>query len=557
MTNKITISLISFLFAFLSINNASANLSIEEYIKSFDSSIVINGNGTIDVYEKIAYDFGPNERHGIERIIPIIKTNQEGKKFKLDFIDIRVKDQKFTKTFKQGKLYIKIGDPNKTIQGRQEYEISYRVLGALTYFSDHDELYWNITGTDWEVPIEHAAGEVNILGNSEVDNIQLACYSGQLDSRDQGCTIQTTAANKVEFSTTKALGINEGLSVTTGFPKGIVAILEPKPYYGDILTKVFYIVLAVLSYMFIFWVLYRWYKEWSNTRNKQKIVAAWYEPPELADGKKLSPAETAALVTKNVSHKSLTATLIHLAQRGFLKIDATNPKNVTLIKKMNWDETSVNNFEKTVLDALFNSGAKDSVSFGELKKSYTLASKLQGIYNTMLDNLYVHKFVEQKPSTYKMVVGSLLFVALILSMPLFGFPFAIIALLLKNASIGKTDVGIEKYSEAKSLLNFLKSQEEQLDFQADKQMFFEKLLPYATAFGVEKIWAKRFSDLQFHKSEWYEGSGTSSLNFVSSLNNMSRSFNSITSTTSSSGFGSGLSGGSSGRGGGGGGGRSW
>lgn len=121
----------------------------------------------------------------------------------------------------------------------------------------------------------------------------------------------------------------------------------------------------------------------------------------------------------------------------------------------------------------------------------------------------------------------------------------------------KTLEGVKVKNIAKSLLNFLKSQERQLEFQADKQMLFEKLLPYAIACGVEKIWAKRFSDIELKQPEWYEGT-TSSFNSVSFTDHLHSSFSTLkeATETSSTGFFSGF-GGSSGGGGGGGGGGSW
>jgi hypothetical protein len=59
----------------------------------------------------------------------------------------------------------------------------------------------------------------------------------------------------------------------------------------------------------------------------------------------------------------------------------------------------------------------------------------------------------------------------------------------------KTLFGSEQAAVARSLRNFLTSQDKKLAFQAKNQMMFEKLLPFAVAFGVEGIWAKRFKDL--------------------------------------------------------------
>src|SRR5690606_4162418 len=106
--------------------------------------------------------------------------------------------------------------------------------------------------------------------------------------------------------------------------------------------------------------------------------------------------------------------------------------------------------------------------------------------------------------------------------------------------------------------NFLKSQERQLEFQAKNQLMFEKLLPYAIAFGVEKVWAERFKDLNLKQPEWYVSSTHTGFNtaaFTSNLNSSLSSFNSAANPpASSSGFSSGSGGGGSSGGGGGGGG---
>jgi len=49
-----------------------------------------------------------------------------------------------------------------TVTGVHSYVISYRVGGALTYFSDHDELYWNVTGNEWDVPINYVNSEITL-----------------------------------------------------------------------------------------------------------------------------------------------------------------------------------------------------------------------------------------------------------------------------------------------------------------------------------------------------------------------------------------------------------
>ena len=79
----------------------------------------------------------------------------------------------------------------------------------------------------------------------------------------------------------------------------------------------------------------------------------------------------------------------------------------------------------------------------------------------------------------------------------------------------KTALGSETAGVARSLRNFLASQERQLEFQAKNQMFFEKLLAYAVVFKVEKIWAERFKDIAMKSPDWYQGYGGARFNSFS------------------------------------------
>jgi hypothetical protein len=88
---------------------------------------------------------------------------------------------------------------------------------------------------------------------------------------------------------------------------------------------------------------------------------------------------------------------------------------------------------------------------------------------------------------------------------------------------------------------------------------FEKLLPYAILFGLEKDWAKQFNDIYVSPPGWYQGDNLNAFNagyLVGAIGN----FNSVAGTTFASpsdSNSSGFSGGGAGGGGGGGGGGGW
>ena len=565
MAKRLKLLLSLLLTGILATLTISFSYAADEQIENFYSEIEINKDGTIEVRETIKYNFQdlPN-KHGIYRYLDYKRENQEGKKYVLSTTVLSVTDEignsyQYDESKKGDYIKLKIGNPDKTITGIYTYIINYDVSGALTYFSDHDEFYWNINGAEWPVPIKKVEGDVTLPGSIPSNKIQVVCYEGSYGSSSKTCSTYI-GDNDARAISSRAFSSGENLSIAVSFPKGYVSELKAKRDTSGFLEIIFMILVVIFG---LFWYIFvplkvfqNWNKDRKNTKQKQRIVAAWFQPPEFAH-KKFTPAETGLVLDKITDHKEVTATLIDLAQRGYLKI-IQEKKNKFKFEKLKEFKTggNIEKYEITLLEGIF--GDNKEADLKKLKNSASFHTKINEFQKQLEEKVMDMKMFEKKPSSIDKN-NILLGVA--------GFfipnPFLIFtAFALGRKSAKRTDTGIEKYSEAKSLLNFLKSQDEQLDFQAKNQMFFEKLLPYATVFGVEDVWAKRFSDLEFKPSDWYEGNLSNAAMYTA----FSRSFGSSvrtatgpTSTTSSSGFSSGFSGGGgfSSGGGGGGGGGSW
>ncbi|VVA44205.1 conserved exported hypothetical protein [Candidatus Roizmanbacteria bacterium] len=545
---------------------AATNNVIGEHIKSFHSKIVINKDGTIDVNENIKYDFSDLSKHGIYREIPFIKTNQDGKKYKLELSNFSVTDKngisyKYVKSLVNEKLIrLKIGDADKLITGIHNYVISYQVSGAVTYFSDHDELYWNVTGNEWEVPIAVLTSEVRIPDGIKNEDIKTACYTGVAGSKESLCKVEQSSGgeSKMIIKNNDVLGNGEGLSIAVSFPKNIVAVLEPKEFvsFWDSFLGKFVMglmgLIGVIWYVFLpFYIIYKWFKTGRDPSTNSREVSAWFDPPKTQDGKRfLTPGEVGTLGDETVDMKDISATIVDLARRGYLIIDERKKGDYYLIKNKIVD-SSLLNYEKSILTKFFKNEKEIRI------KDEELSSEVAQIKNEMYEQVVEDRLFDRNPQTtrtkYYVLAGITLFTS--------NFFLAIVAFLFGRAMPRKTVFGVEAKNVAFSLKNFLTSQKKQLEFQADKQMMFEKLLPYAVAFGVERIWAKRFENLNIIQPNWYRGYNSTNFNsylLVNSLNSSMKSFaTAATPTRSSSGFSSGFSGGFSGGGGGGGGGGSW
>ncbi len=560
-------------YIFLTFLLCSPKVYASEIISDFNSYIGINTNGTVDFEERILYDFGSAQKHGIYRSIPVTKVNQDNKTYKMEFSDITVNADSPTpathkNNFDNNILTIQIGDPNKLVTGQNLYDIRYKVSGAITYFTDHDELYWNITGNQWEVPIQKVESQITVPFQAvNVGDVKAECWTGMSGETRKNCTVNVMS--NIVLTTADPLNPKEGLTVVVSFPKGVVQAVEPiqiKPIDESLIQRmaVFTVSAIVTAGGFLWYVFYpikvflKWLRERKNTKSKERIVAAWFESPETLDKRSLTPAETGCLVDKDVDHKAISATIIDLAQRGFIKIIVNEKKQVSLQKIINYREKKeLVSFEMDLLDGLFSNGALEVRNISDLKTDTSFYGTIESFKAKISRDLVDGGLFKDNP------IGTKLYFSVIgvISLITFNFMMAFISFFMGRKSARRTDLGIEKYSEAVSLKNFLVSQSEQLNFQSQNQMFFEKLLPFATAFGVERIWAKRFEGLELVQPGWYDGdiSNVYAFSVISgSLNSSIRSnISYMSSTRSSSGFSSGFSGGSSGGGGGGGGGGSW
>ena len=164
-----------------------------ELISSFHSNIIISEDATVTITETVLYDFGTERRHGIFRDVPVIYENTEGRKFRVSLSIQSVTDEEGRPYQYEVSSYgndtrIKIGDPDKTVTGEHTYIITYTARGVITYFSDHDELYWNVTGNGWEVPIDRAEATIvfdTSIKERALPEVRVDCFTGAEGSTER------------------------------------------------------------------------------------------------------------------------------------------------------------------------------------------------------------------------------------------------------------------------------------------------------------------------------------------------------------------------------------
>jgi uncharacterized membrane protein len=192
-------------------------------IEKFGSEIVVAANGSIDVTETITVRFIGGPWHGLYRSIPVEYATPQGFNYSL-FLNVKnITDSsgnklKFDTSRERHYRKLKIYVPNAD-NSTQTISIEYTVSDALRFFEDHDELYWNVTGDEWDVPIESAGARIVLPEGTT--NIRANVFTGSYRSAAHNTDVEIVG-NGIEVHSREALRYHEGLTVAVAFDKGFV-----------------------------------------------------------------------------------------------------------------------------------------------------------------------------------------------------------------------------------------------------------------------------------------------------------------------------------------------
>jgi hypothetical protein len=198
-----------------------------EVIRKFESVVRLQKNATLGVTESILMDFGNQNKHGIFRDIPV-EYKRHDKTYTIDLKVLSVTGatgQPLTvKVSRKGyNVDIRIGDANKTVTGKQLYNIHYQVKRAINFFDGKPEVYWNVTGNNWPFPIEKATGKFIPPPGISIDKLRVKAFYGPM-----GATWEATlskAKDSVTFGVPGSASLKKGYGLTfvVQLPKGSVS----------------------------------------------------------------------------------------------------------------------------------------------------------------------------------------------------------------------------------------------------------------------------------------------------------------------------------------------
>lgn len=532
--------------------------------------------GQMLVTETIKLTFS-DQNHGIERAIPV-DYHKQSLKLDIQSVERDGRQEDYSTYDQANNKVLRIGSSDKTVTGEHTYVIQYKMKNIISFLDDYDEWYWDINGDQWRQPFNKVSGEVIMPTGWKTDAIPTAsCYTGELGSTQSVCEITKTPTGYT-FASSTALEPHHTLTIATPFQKGLFIPRDGTDWYRDNLWQFVGVAAgAVLGIV----ALSRWWKWGKDYKGKGLIV------PEYTVPNNLSPAEIGLLNDYKVDGRDLTAALIDLAVRGYIKIHDEQTKTLGIFKNRMFKLELVNDkignlkhHEKSLLRAIFkqivNGTTQDIATVDKLEMSAAVTN----IRSTMKDSLTKeYGLIEESPLRPKVIVWGVVTLSFALFVPVLnmGWGWVVGVILAGVAGLFSTvfmtrrsHAGVDVYEKIKGLKLYMDTAEKDrlaMMQSVDRPYaepsktvdLFEKLLPYAVALGVEKSWARQFESIYRDQPSWYAGnySTFNTVYFASSLaSNMSTFNSSFSASTASSSSGSG-GGGFSGGGGGGGGGGGW
>lgn len=572
-----------------------ADIASTHEIDRLDIQIEVGEDGSLFVTEKYNVNFF-SEQHGFYRVIP---TNYD-----MEWeVDNEIVEQSYYFPVSEidchgttcdvernsSGVSIRLGDPDRYVNGLQNYTITYKVQTKDLAIKNHEDLqmvYWNLVGYE-HAPINKLTYTIHMPKAFDPDGVYTT-------SGHYGNT-RTTLTNEFENTTvygtsTVPLKTGHAATIVINLPSGYFTFPEPADY-GWIIS----IICGVITVLAII-LFYRFGKD------DEVVVTVEFNAP-----KDLTSAGVGYVIDNVVDTKDVTSLIIDWANRGFIEIIDQDDK-ITLHKLRELDVDNSTNYERIFFNAIFT---KEEIKEEDLKTTsvyYGLQNTIKGItkyfsmkehrvfeksslslqillcfvigiptvlfggaalysyYETvsflwpvfilapvMIVTAFAWMMVMMKRFTMKrssltlfftLFIVIFAFIIFVTSFTMLKYKMSIIYVIIYIAVTvllifvmlfmdKRTKLGNQWLGQILGLREFiLTCEKDRLEMLVqDNPSAFYDVLPYAYVLGVSDVWAKKFENIVMQAPSWYVGSYGPNDVFVSMLwwNHFHHSFRNISS----------------------------
>ncbi|KGM13273.1 DUF2207 domain-containing protein [Cellulomonas bogoriensis] len=577
----------------------------DDHVARYDMVVDLQHDGRADVSLTLVMDFGTEPNRG--PYLTFVSRQEVDENYDRLYLfsdvtatsptaptPVHVEDE-------GGITAIRIGDPDRReLTGKHTYQVRFTVDGWVNtgrhLGEDRDELYLNVL-SNWDLTVR----DVTVTVQAPYPPQDAECWVG----RGEATPCEDSAASPDAASFAQSV-VHPGEAFTVGaaYPRGTFPTADPILVERQRLSDSFAVTpvtvpLAALLAIGGTWLVVRTIRREGTDEQyigltpgltpppghdapvgpKVKApVAVRFTPPEG-----LRAGELGTLIDQRADPHDVTATIIDLAVRGYLRIEDVNEvkngRREWRLVPLPRDVTTLLPHERTLLMGLFPEAEPTLLS--ELRTTFhTSMTKVQDeLYEEVTrqgwfrGNPKLARASWLSRATGVLVVGlaAAILLPILTSWGLVGLAAAVpgvVMMFVVPMAPARTAKGTAILTQTTGFRRYLETAEaDQLRFEEGEDVF-SRYLPFAVAFGLTERWSKVFTDLAAQgrplpEPTWYVGAWGAG--FWAGASNLGTELSSFTSTLdtavaapSTGGSGGSFSGGGfSGGGVGGGGGGSW
>ncbi len=404
--NRLAPLLLLILVLFLMPYSAQAS-GYDLEISELDIRMEVREDNSYRIIERLTVQFNRSDMHGIFRDIPA--RTYFGKPVRIE--DVDVEGHQFQSSREGDYLSLRIGDPDEYVRPIEYYNIEYIYNIGDDLNEEMDELYFNLVGDQWEIPIHRTIFTIDMPKPFNPDDINFTSgYTGSTDGAQVEYTVNDTTISG-EYRETISPG--QALTVALPLEEGYFSQVEPDGDGIRTFTKSYIalfpaLLLGALGLLFKF------------GRDDPIYPTVEFYPPEG-----LTPAEIGYIYDNRIDPYDLTSMLIYWADKGYIRIIEEEDeeglifkkKKTTLkLEKLESLPAGSKRFESVYFNDLFDTYAIDNVvDVEQLKESFYIT--LGAVKSELINSFDNRRFLSRSGFMAALgmsAIGSVIFILVFL-----------------------------------------------------------------------------------------------------------------------------------------------
>lgn len=512
---------IPILFLFIVVQSASAQVK-SFYWERFDVEMVLQENGDIRVTETQTLNFsGAPFTFGFGTI----PTGGNGNNDNISDIAVSENGVAYIESGSNAPGTFEVSRSSDEVRidwyfeptvGRRIYEFSYTIEGGVIVGTNEegsgDQIFWKAIPPDLPARVDASTVTIRLP-----EGVQPQRYTGTDTYLVEGTVNGNTEAVRtsvgkngrtITYELLQPLYGGDLFEVRVQWPHGILDIPVPdwqqRQERADVFSLFFVLVGLLLFVVGPVGVIVVWYMNGRDPELTFPVPEYLTEPPG-----DLPPAVAGTLIDERADMHDIISTLVDLARRGYLTI--TEEQRNHIFARTDKSDHDLRPFEKQFLKDVFRGKAERSLN----SLRYKFSSRLPKLRKMLYEELEDAELVPQSPQSVRnrytvfgwlALIGAfslffLLPIALGDAIPtLFCIPIplgltGIVLLIAARFMPKKTRKGAEEAAKWEAFKTYLQNIERYANLE-DAADIFEKYLGYATAFGIERSWIRKFSKVK-------------------------------------------------------------